>query len=89
MSNTTYEGWTNKETYIIHHYFSDWYEDYCRDGVYDNMETFVKAWVRDMRAWLVDDSGRAGAAAMIEAFMDHVNWAELDAMYPTYSKEEA
>ena len=84
MSDTTHQGWTNKETYIIHYYFSDWYEDYRRDGTFNDMESFMKAWMQGMKVWS-DDSDRVAATAMIEAFMDHVNWAELDAMY---SKEE-
>jgi hypothetical protein len=81
VSDTTHQGWTNKETYLIHYFFGDYFQDF-RDQ-FPNCKTFVEEFLANEYYW----PANSYVATVIKMFHDRVNWAELDDHY--FAKEEA
>jgi len=49
MTNTTYNGWTNYETWLANLHFDNFdFQDFIDDGVFDDMD------IDDVRIWIAD-----------------------------------
>jgi hypothetical protein len=74
---TDYNGWTNRETWIINLYLGDYFQDVANDGQH-LMADYIEETVWDM----LDD---ADIPAMFKDMIDlgAVNWQELADHYVT------
>jgi len=74
---TDYNGWTNRETWIINLYLGDYFQDVANDGQH-LMADYIEETVWDM----LDD---ADIPAMFKDMIDlgAVNWQELADNYVT------
>lgn len=57
MTNTTYNGWTNYETWLTNLWFDEFnFEDYVNDGTFDDMDKDdVLIWVTDYIKDFIDE----------------------------------
>ena len=77
MNNNTYNGWTNRQTWLINLWFSDNWES--RDDVESSRE-YIEAQVYEelnLPDWLRDFIS-----------IDFINWDELKDHYPETSPDE-
>ena len=67
MTNETYNGWTNRETWLVNLWFGDDWESY--DDVESTRE-FIEEQVEELPNWLQDF-----------IYLGSVNWDELKSNY--------
>ena len=76
-NNATYNGWSNRETWLVNLHFGDSLYETASDPFSDRIteskaQDLVYAWLEDRGAFqdpIIDD--------ILNAALDQVNWAEL------------
>ena len=78
MTDTTYNGWTNRETWLVNLWLTN--EQAYNDTALDICTTYDLRAACDRLEGFVDsllESAPGFAADMINAALGHVNWSEI------------
>lgn len=78
-NDTTYSGWTNRETWLVNLWFGDYFSDLAEDG-----ERIDARWIEDYIDEHIDNVlGGVGASDFVRDMLDTsgINYAELASHY--------
>lgn len=88
MADTTYNGWTNRETWMVNLHWGDYWSSRAEDGEEidgDTMRSDVDAFIEEALSAMPE-----GQRLFIEDWIDLsvVNWRELASHYETEAEED-
>lgn len=76
-NNATYNGWTNRATWLVNLWVGNNLADYAKDALHQNMSAQdAEEYLRDDH-WLEDVAEHGFISDLVNEVLDQVNWQEI------------
>lgn len=76
-NNATYNGWTNRATWLVNLWVGNNLADYAKDALDQNMSAQdAEEYLRDDH-WLEDVAEHGFISDLVNEVLDQVNWQEI------------
>lgn len=93
MKNETYNGWTNRETWLVNLYYGEGLQEYTNEYIQDNEEADNYAVSKYLGSILDDllEEEMSKLSGFLADFIDlgRIDWHELTEVYLSEAKENA